>query len=230
MAIAMKVRSVKDVAAERAQDAASHGYNGRTGKGAELLQVCAHAVRIASRSVEREYHVPALSADERAEYAAELAARLIGENDGRLPGSELKRSYLVKRAQGLILNDRARRGVDMTQPSDREATADARLDGPLSVPDHVAAACDRLQLTETGRRALIAAVVPATRREWADFYGYGSPESFKTVAKRGRAELRSIGQDAIRRAIRDAEREAADIMDEIERDLGAFLEAIPNGS
>ena len=47
------IHSVKDYAAIAAQDAASHGYNGREGKAAQLLKECARAVRIAARKVGR---------------------------------------------------------------------------------------------------------------------------------------------------------------------------------
>lgn len=216
--------AVKDLAARRAEDAARHGYNGRTGPAAQLLKECARAVRIAAASVASQYNVPEVSADERAEYASELAARMLGENDGRVPtvGRE-DRGYLVTRARGLIMNDKARRGLDMSGGAG-EVGADSRLDGPLSIPVEIDAACRRLNLSRAAHRAFVAAVVPATRGEWADFYGYSGPESFKTIAKRGRAELRMIGQDAIRQALRDAEAEACDILDEIEHDLRNFSE------
>lgn len=220
---------VRDNAAQESEDAASHGYNGRDGHGAQLLKECARAVRIAARSVESAHNVPSVSADERADYTSEIVGRLVGENGGKVPepGTHAL-SYLVKRARGVIMNDRSRYGLDLTQPADAEAGADARLDGPLSIPPEIEAACARLDLTETARRALIAGLVPATREEWADFYGYSGPESFHVIAKRGRRELRMIGPDAIRQAIRDAEQEAEDILDEIERDLAAFFEVMSN--
>lgn len=221
--MATALDEVKDLAARRAEDAARHGYNGREGKGAHLLKECARAVRIAAGRIHALHNVPAVSADERAEYASELAARLVGESGGKLPEPDtLSPAYLQRRAQGIIMNDRARYGLDLTQPSEGEAGADDRLDGPLSIPAEIEAACERLKISETGKRALVALLVPATRAEWAAHWGYGSADSFWTIAKRGRAELRSIGPDAICEAIVAAEQEASDIMDEIERDLAAF--------
>jgi hypothetical protein len=211
---ALRKSAVKDDAAQAAQDAASHGYNGRDGAGANLLRECARAVRIGARNVERTYSVPMLGADERAEYASELAAWLIGQNGGTVPGADdLTTSYIVRRAVGLILNDRQRRGFDLTQPAEHETGADARLDGLLSVPAEIAAAASALAATETGRRAFIAALVPASREEWADFYGYASPSVWHRTAKRGRAELRSIGEDALCQALRRAETDATDHLD-----------------
>lgn len=196
---AMKTASVKDDAATVAQDAASHGYNGRNGKAAQLLKECARAVRIAASKL-ATYGVPVLGADERAEYAADLAARLIGDNGGYVP-TEHVLSYMVKRAQGIIMNDRGRRGVDLSEPAESEAGKDPRLTGPLSIPADVEAIADALPLTETGRRALFAAMVPATRKEWAEFYGYANAQSWHVTANRGRAELFSIGEGPLRAAI-----------------------------
>jgi hypothetical protein len=221
----MTVATVKDQAARAAEDAASHGYNGRDGAGAHLLRECARAVRIAARNVEHRHNVPTVSADERADYTSELVARLVGDNGGEVPAAdEHARSYLIRRAEGIILNDRERYGLDLTQPTQGEAMGDPRLDGPLSVPEHVQAAADALPVTETARRSMIAAVVPATRQEWADFFGYGSAESWHTVAKRGRSELYAIGEGPLRAAIAAAEREAAEAIDGIEAELRDFLE------
>lgn len=187
------------------------------GKAAHLLTECARAVRIAARKVEHLYSVPAVSVDECADYSAELAALLIGDNCGTVPDGPA-RGYLIRRAQGLVMNDRERRGIDFTEPSAGEAGADARLDGPLTIPAEVDAVAQALPVSETGRRALIAALVPGSRREWADFWGYSSPNAWHVTAARGRAELYSIGEDVIRRAIRDAEAETSDDLDETERD------------
>lgn len=221
----MSTATLKDHAARAAEDAATHGYNGRNGDGASLLKECARAVRIAARNLEHRHNVPAIGADERGDYTSELAARLVGDNGGTIPAADrLARVYLIKRAEGLILNDRERYGRDLSEPTLGDWNSDPRLDGPLSVPEHVQAAANSLNITETARRALIAAVVPATREEWADFYGYGSAESWHTVAKRGRRELYAIGEGPLRQALAQAEREASAIVDEIEADLRAFIE------
>lgn len=210
--------TVKDLAAVEAQDAASHGYNGRDGAGAELLKLTARAVRIAARQVERGYGVPIISADERAEYAGDLAAWLIGRNGGKLPApGSVALAYVVRRAAGLILNDRARHGLDLTQPSQADAGADPRLDGPLTIPAEIESAADYLELSETGRRAFIAAIVPATRQEWAELYGYANPDTWHRTAKRGRVELRTIGEDALRQALQRAEAEAENAERDISR-------------
>ena len=221
----MDTMTVKDSAARKAQDAASHGYNGREGSGAALLKICAKAVRIASRSVERVYSVPTIAADERADYTSELVCRIVGEHHGHLPMAEhLSTGYLVRRAQGIILNDRERQGLDLTQPSSAEAGADPRLDGPLTVPVEVEALADKLPLTQTGRRALVAAMVPATRAEWADYYGYATPNAWHVTANRGRAELYAIGESTIREAL--AELEDTSIMDGIDADLMQYAEGV----
>lgn len=217
--------AIKDQAARAAEDAASHGYNGRIGDGATLLRECARAVRIASRNVERRHNVPNVSADERADYTSELVARLIGEAGGQIPTGELARGYLIKRAEGIILNDRERYGLDLTQPTTGEACADNRLTGPLSIPADVQAAADALPVTLSAKRSLIAAVVPATRQEWAEFFGYKDAESWHTIAQRGRRELYALGDGALRQALADAEREASDLIDDIERDIRAFIES-----
>lgn len=211
-----------DDSAERAQDAALHGYNGRDGNGAHLLRECAAAVRIAGHKVQATYSVPAVSAAERGDYTSELACRILGENGGRVPSSEkIARGYLIRRASGLILNDRSRRGIDMTDPAPEADRADPRLTGPLAVPAAVDAVARRLNLSQTGQRALAAAMVPATRAEWADYYGYADAKSWHVVAARGRAELYSIGEGAIKAALEGVEIEEKNLTDDVDSLIGA---------
>lgn len=216
---------VRDNAAREAEDAASHGYSGREGKGAKLLKQCAKAVRIASGNVQRGYGVPAVSADERAEYTADLVARIVGENGGRIPEpGAVALSYLTQRAVGLILNDRHRRAVALYDGSEPgrdggagEAGADSRLTGPLSIPPVVERLGALLGLSETARRALAVGMVPATRKEWAEFWGYSSPKAVHVIAHRGRAEIVALGEDAIREALRTVEAENAAELIAVER-------------
>jgi hypothetical protein len=195
-----------------------------------LLSECTRAVRIASRSVENRYSVPKVSASEQADFTSELVSRLLAENNGSVPENDsLARSYLVKRAQGCILNDKSRHGLDISQPSEAEAQSDARLDGELSIPIEAELAAAGLweHTSRTGRRAMMAAMTGGTRQEWADFYGY-TVESWKTMAKRGRVELRTIGEDAIRQAVRDADAATFDDDDRAaraERELIETMEA-----
>lgn len=222
----MTTTAVKDYAARAAEDAATHGYHGRDGKGAALLREAARAVRIAARNLEHRHNIPAIGADERGDYASELVAQLIGKAGGSIPAvADLVKVYLIRRAEGIILSDRERYGLDLTVPSEGEAKGDPRLDGPLSIPDHVQAAADALPISETARRALIAAVVPATRSEWADFYGYSTADSWRNVAKRGRRELYAIGEGPLRAALAQAERDADELIGEIENDLRVYMEA-----
>jgi hypothetical protein len=206
----MEATLVKDVAAERAADAATHGYNSHDGGGAALLRECARSVRIAARKLHGCHGIPKVGPAERADYTSELVARLLGEHDGYVPdASTLARGYLVRRAEGLILNDRHRRNLnalsDDVEPSrvggepepDRR---DPRLTGPLSVPADIEAVAERLPITETGKRALVAAMVPATRDEWAEYFGYASADAWRTIAKRGRRELRTVDPAEISRA------------------------------
>jgi hypothetical protein len=221
----MTVTAIEGQASRAAEDAARHGYKGREGSGANLLRECARAVRIAARNLEHRHNIPTVSADERADYASDLVARLLGENGGKVPdAADLARSYLIRRAEGIILNDRERYGLDLTEPTAGEAGADPRLDGPLTIPPHVRAAADSLPLTETGKRSMIAAVVPATRREWAEFFGYASRDSWHMVNKRGRRELYAIGEGPLRQALAQAEREAGEAIDGIEQEIRAFME------
>lgn len=216
--------AVKDNAARSAQDAGTHGYHGRHAA-SDLLRLCARAVRAGARRVESTYSVAAVSADERAEYVNELAARLVAENGGELPDTEtVAYGYLIRRAQGLIMNDRARYALDVDGPGAGEAGADTRLDGPLSIPADVEAVADVLGLGETAKRALCAAMVPATRAEWADFYGYSSPDSWRIMARRGRAELVAIGPDAIRQALAKVESDHADQIEAERFDISALIE------
>lgn len=212
----MTMSPVKELAARRAQDAASHGYNGRTGNGAELLRECAKAVRIGARKAEHRYGIPAVSADERAEYASELVARLIGEHGGRIPEpGTVAAGYLARRAQGLIMNDRERYDrvelIDGDSPGRdggaAEPCGDDRLTGPLAVTAEVDALAADLGLSETAKRALAAILIPATREEWAHLYGYASGKAFHVTAWRGRAELYAIGEDGIREALARIESE-----------------------
>src|SRR4051794_1150040 len=173
---AMSTTLVKDNAAREAEDAASHGYNGREGRGADLLRACASAVRIAAGQVERAHAVPMVSADERAEYTSDLVARIVGEHRGEIPDSaNLAASYLVKRAAGIILNDHQRRTVGLAEThapgrdgGAAEAGRDERLSGPLELTADVLAIAAELELSETATRALAAAMIPATREEWAE--------------------------------------------------------------
>jgi hypothetical protein len=186
------------------------------GKAAYLLSESARAVRIAASKLHGLYGVPSISAEEQADYASELATRLLGDNGGRVPEKEQhSRGYMVRRAQGLIMNDRERRGVDLTEPSTGEAGADPRLTGPVSVPADVEAVADRLPVSETAKRALIAAMVPATRSEWAAYYGYATPKSWHITANRGRAELYSIGEGPIRAALAEVMGEDVDAAAEL---------------
>lgn len=180
-------------------------------KAAHLMSESARAVRIAASKLRGVYGVPSISAEEQADYASELAVRLLGEDAGRVPDKgQHARGYLVRRAQGLIMNDRERRGVDLTAPASGEAGADPRLTGPVSVPADVEAVADALPLTETGKRALIAAMVPASRKEWAQYYGYATPQSWHVTANRGRAELYAIGEGPIRAALAEVMGEDVD--------------------
>lgn len=206
------ITAVRQEAALEAQDAASHGYNGRDGDGAQLLKLCAGAVRIAAQKVRSIHAVPEVSADERAEYTSDLVARIIGEHGGRVPANdELTPGYLVKRAAGIILNDHARRtvaydghaaGRDGGAP---ESGADDRLTGTLTLTPEVLKLAEELELSETATRALAAAMIPATRKEWAAFWGYKTPKAFHVTVNRGRRELVAIGEANIRAALRNAQ-------------------------
>lgn len=209
---------VKDDAKLRAEDAASHGYAGRTGKGAALLKMTAEAVRIAGRNVQRGYGCPYVGADERAEYTADLVARIVGEHGGRVPEpGALCLTYLAQRAAGIILNDRERRAeaFDGSEPEpcrdggEAEAGADSRLTGPLSIPPVVERLGELLDLSETGRRALAVSMIPATRREWAQLWGYKSPKAVHVIANRGRREIVAKGESAVRDALAQIEAENA---------------------
>lgn len=212
---------VRDNAARVAADHGSHGHG--NGRAAELLNICARAVRIGARRVEHAYSLPMVSADERAEYASELAARLIAEHGGLPAAESVGAGYLAKRAAGLILNDRTRRDLDLEQPAGAEAGRDDRLDGPLSIPADVAAVAELLGLGETATKALAAAMVPATRAEWASFHGYSSADSWRIMARRGRAELVAIGPDAIRQALAQVEADRADAIEAERIDVAALI-------
>jgi hypothetical protein len=222
----METATVKDYAARVAEDAATHGYGEHDGKAASLLKESARAVRIAARNLEHRHNIPSIGADERGDYTSELVARLVGDASGEVPdAADLAKVYLIRRAEGIILNDRQRYKLDLTEPAEGEAQGDPRLDGPLSIPEHVRAAANALPISETARRALIAAVVPATRAEWADLYGYANPESWRKLAERGRRELYAIGEGPLRAAIAEAERECGELIDDIEADLRTYMEA-----
>ena len=201
---------VKHNAGQEAEDAASHGYHGRDGKGAQLLKACAKAVRIAAGNVQRGYGVPEVSADERAEYVADLVARIVGEHRGEIPdAADLCTSYLVERARGLILNDRSRRTVAFSEYHEdaapdggaAEAGRDDRLSGPLELTPEVEAVAAELGLSATGTKALAFFMLPGTRAEFAALFGYSTPKAFHVVAWRGRRELVAVGEDAIRAAL-----------------------------
>lgn len=214
---------IRDMAAQEAADHGSHGYHGDHA-GAELLKLCAKAVRIGARRVEREFSLPAISADEREEYTNELAARLIGEHGGLPDIESIGAGYLAKRASGLVLNDKSRRAIDTGEPGAAEPGADTRLDGPLSIPADVEAVAELLGLGETATKALAAAMVPATRSEWAAHFGYASADSWRVMARRGRAELVSIGPDAIRAALARVEAEKAKRIEAEQVDIRALIE------
>lgn len=202
--------AVKDNAAREAEDVARLGYRGRNGRGAQLLKLCADAVRIAAADVERSFNVPAVSADERAEFASDLAARILGNHGGELPDPDtLQLHYLAKRAKGRILEDRHRQGRvswevgEGMEPAAAEPDhlADAYLDGPLEVPGEVLELAAELGLSQSGTRALAACMIPATREEWAELFGYGSRKAVHVTVWRGRAELVACGEQAIREAL-----------------------------
>lgn len=217
--------TIETEGAQLKEDAIRHGYNGRDGDAAVLLKNCARAVRIAAEQMRRNFGVPAVSADERAEYCSDLVARILGEHGGRIPKQdEVATAYLIQRAKGIIMNDMHRRSIsfdgagdvsiaDRLEPTRSagadQAGRDERLTGPLTITADVEAIADRLELSGSARKALAQAMIPGTRKEWAEHFGYASGKVFHVIAHRGRAELVAIGEESIREALAAIEAENA---------------------
>ncbi len=97
-----------------------------------LLSLTGEAVRLAAARLRGRHGIPELSHDEKADLRSTLVAKLLDDaGPGRLPAREkLTRAYLVKRAEGMVLNDPDRQHTDASEdgmtPEDIAAAAESK--------------------------------------------------------------------------------------------------------
>jgi 2-hydroxychromene-2-carboxylate isomerase len=93
----------------------------------ELLAMVGEACRLAGDRLASRRNIPTLSHDERQDLRSELVARLLTDHGGEMPRRDrLSRSYLVKRAEGIVMDDPERANIDAASEGiDPEAIAAA---------------------------------------------------------------------------------------------------------
>lgn len=209
--------------------------------GAELLRLTAEAVRLAAGRLHGRHGIPELSPDERADYRSALVAKLLEDaGRGRMPErAKLTRAYLVKRVEGLVLNDPDRQhtdaALDGADPEAIAAAAESRardrhdrhdpmlnrgVDG--SWPE-VTAACAALAeegeaLTQKAARTAAYLVAGGSVRAdwsevWATSEGYAATRLVPEGAAQLREHLASLRESPLYLAIQQAGTEDRDALD-----------------
>lgn len=204
--------------------------------GAELLRLTGEAVRLAAGRLHGRHGIPELSPDEKADCRSTLVAKLLEDaGKGRMPErAKLTRAYLVKRAEGLVLNDPDRQHTDAAadgvDPESIAQAADSRardrhdrhdpmlnrgVDGTWP---EVSAAC--AALAEAGKSisqkaARTAAYLLAggsVRQDWSEAWGTSEGYAATRLVPEGAAQLRdhlsALDQSPLYLAIEQARRDS----------------------
>lgn len=211
--------------------------------GHELLSMCREAARLAAGRLKARHGIPSLSEDERDELCAELACRLIGD-DGRPPARELlTRSYLCKRAEGIVLDDPDRQRQDagadggdvvaMAAAAVQDAETTARKVGrdgadPMlnpgtgTEPESLTVAADCVGLTPKARRAasyLMGGGV--VRGDWSEAWQTTPGYAATRIVPEGAEYLRQLDPERAA-SFKDALLEASQ-PDELDQEARAML-------
>lgn len=212
--------------------------------GAELLSLCREAAFLAARRLKGKHGIPALETEEIADLASELATLLLEDaamlaakaapltDDVDAPTAtamprreRLTRAYLVKRAQGIVLNDPARKrteaGADM-DPAElaahAEGEAEARSRSGRDGADRMlepgtgsewpssAAAAEAVGLTLTARRAAAYLIGGGkVRGDWSLTWNVTEGMAATKIVPTGTAQLKDkLSDRAIRQVYLDA--------------------------
>lgn len=207
-----------------------------------LLSLTGEAVRLAAGRLRGRHGIPELSHDEKADLRSALVAKLLDDaGPGRLPAREkLTRAYLVKRAEGLVLNDPDRQHTDASEdgmsPEDIAAAAEGKardrhdrhdpmlnrgVDGTWP---EIEVGCAVLQRDHgqsiSQKAARCAAYLVAggsVRGDWSEAWGTSEGYAATRLVPEGAAQLRehlaALDQSPLYLAIQEAGRIERDALD-----------------
>jgi hypothetical protein len=226
--------------------------------GAELLRLTREAMRLAAGRLQGRHGIPELSPSERDEYACTLIAKLLEDaGTGRMPErAKLTRAYLVKRIEGLVLNDPDRKhedaAADGVDPESLAAAAESRardmhdrhdpmlnrgVDGTWPEVSAACAALESAGESVTQKAARTAAYLVAggsVRNDWSDVWGtsegYAATRLVPEGAAQLRAQLSALRQSPLYLAIEQARREDAKADEQDPESARLRLAAILQGS
>lgn len=216
----------------------------READAATLLRVTSEAIRLAAGRLRGRHGIPELSPDERAEYRATLVAKLLEDaGPGHMPErAKLTKAYLVKRAEGLVLNDPDRQHTDAAEdgmdPESIAIAAEARardrhdrhdpmlnrgVDGTWPEVSAACAALEEQGQAITQKAARTAAYLVAggsVRGDWSEAWGTTEGYAATRLVPEGAAQLRdhlsALDQSPLYLAIQEAGREDRDDLDRAE--------------
>lgn len=216
----------------------------READAATLLRLTAEAVRLAAGRLRGRHGIPELSHDEKADLRSALVTKLLEDcGPGKLPDrAKLTRAYLVKRAEGLVLNDPDRQHTDASEdgmtPEDIAAAAEARardrhdrhdpmlnrgVDGTWPEIEAGCAALADAGEAISQKAARTAAYLVgggSVRADWSEAWGTSEGYAATRLVPEGAAQLRdhlaALDQSPLYLAIEQARREDADDLDHME--------------
>lgn len=212
--------------------------------GAQLLRLVGEAVRLAAGRLRARHGVPELSGDERADLTSALVVKLLSDaGPGHLPErAKLTRAYLVKRAEGIVLNDPDRKRTDASDdgmsPEDIAAASDARardrhdrhdpmlnrgVDGTWPEIERGCAALSEQGESLSEKAARTAAYLVAggsVRNDWSDAWSVSEGYAATRLVPEGAAQLRdhlsALDQSSLYLAISEAAQGDRDALDHLE--------------
>jgi hypothetical protein len=230
----------------------------READAATLLRLTGEAVRLAAGRLRGRHGIPELSFDEQADLRSTLVTKLLADaGPGRLPDrAKLTRAYLVKRAEGLVLNDPDRQHTDASEdgmsPEDIAAAAEGKardrhdrhdpmlnrgVDGTWP---EIEAGCAALAeqgepLSEKAVRCAAYLVAGGSVRDdwsiaWGTSEGYAATRLVPEGAARLRDALAALDQSPLYLAIQEAgtkDRDALDHQEAARRWLASGMTEAP---
>jgi hypothetical protein len=231
----------------------------READAATLLALTGEAVRLAAGRLRGRHGIPELSGDERADLRSALVTKLLSECEpGKLPDrNKLTRAYLVKRAEGLVLNDPDRKRADASDdgmsPEDIAAAAESKardrhdrhdpmlnrgVDGTWPEVEAGCAALADAGEAISQKAARTAAYLVAggsVRNDWSDAWGTSEGYAATRLVPEGAAQLRdalsALTDSPLYLAIEAARLQDTDTLDHLEaarRWLAAGLSESPD--
>lgn len=206
-----------------------------------LLRLTGEAVRLAAGRLRGRHGIPELSPDEKADLRSTLVAKLLEDaGPGRLPErAKLTKSYLVKRAEGLVLNDPARQNNDASEdgmsPEDIALAADSRARDKHDRHDpmlnrgvdgtwpEIEAGCATLAeqgqaiSQKAARTAAYLVAGGSVRNDWSEAWGTSEGYAATRLVPEGAAQLRdqlaALNQSPLYLAIQAAREDDTDDLD-----------------